>query len=676
MNLRKSILCSLFSILIASGQAFAWGPDGHHTIGAIADRLIAGTQTATEVKSILGDLSLQDASVWADCAKGIDPSKNYTYQTPGKYPECKIFETPALEAEMSDYVRRNDTNCSPKPGGESCHKQYHYSDVSIQHDHYDPSYVGARNDDIVAAVTAAIHVLKGDPAPVPFSFKDKREALLLLAHFVGDIHQPLHVGAIYLDAKGKQVNPDVGTFDPKTSTVGGNDITVKGNYHNLHALWDEIPTSLTVSHLNAALINQAIAIPATDGQLLDWPTMWASDTIGFAGQAYQGLKFGNQQNSKWNTTLPVTYGKKMDGIKQKQLLKAGAHLAQLLQAIVSSPAPVVSFRFAMTDDSRASGGKAAQNNGVSTVVLEAIAKDIASQNAAQKIDFLLFPGDMVTGETNDSTALGSMMDTWMTAMAPVYNANIPIFTTRGNHEYNPMANGASNPADPSLATYKAHFPMPADGPPGEVGLTYSFTHKNAKFIVFDAYAGRTTTFNNSLYAAGSNKGQVMNSWVIDQIDNSTAGVNFAMAHEQMWPSKSHTDCLANDPDSRDALLHALGTHNGTYLAGHDHMYVRGIMTNGSGDKVPSFVVGSGGGGNYDYAAFTGSNYNYTGTANYTVQKSISNSANPTFGYMLVTVYSDNTWSALFRGFQFNKWNDAIDVSLTPITVLDSFKNTD
>lgn len=347
-----------------------------------------------------------------------------------------------------------------------------------------------------------------------------------------------------------------------------------------------------------------------------------------------------------------------------------------LQGVVAAPAPMVSFRFAMTDDSRASGGAAAQNNGVATVVLDAIAKDIAAQNIFQRIDFLLFPGDMVNGATNDSIALGSMMDTWKTAMAPVSTANIPIFTTRGNHEYNPLAKGAVNPADPSLATYKAHFPMPTNGPPGEVGLTYSFTHKNAKFIVFDTYAGRTTTFNNTFFASGANKGQEMNSWVIDQINTSPSGVNFAMAHEQMWPSDSHSDCLANDPDSRDALLHALGAHNGTYLAGHDHMYLRGIMTNSHGEKVPSLVVGTAGGGNYNYAPFTGASYSYTGPSKYTVQKSIANSANPTFGYLLVTVYTDNTWSGQFRGFQFKKWNDATDISLTPLTVQDSFKNSD
>jgi len=66
-------------------------------------------------------------------------------------------------------------------------------------------------------------VLSGKPAPAPFSLLNEKEALLLLAHFVGDLHQPLHVGAIYLDAEAKPVDPARWT-DPLMDTVGGNAI--------------------------------------------------------------------------------------------------------------------------------------------------------------------------------------------------------------------------------------------------------------------------------------------------------------------------------------------------------------------------------------------------------------------------------------------------------------------
>ena len=348
--------------------------------------------------------------------------------------------------------------------------------------------------------------------------------------------------------------------------------------------------------------------------------------------------------------------------------------------------PSVVFKFAVTDDSRAAGGGAivpgfstgfgksnlAQNNGVSTVVMAAIANDVATQG----VDFVLFPGDMITGEINDSTQIGSEFDTWKAIIAPIYNLPIFAFTTRGNHEYNPGAKGANNSLDPSRAAYLAHFAMPNNGPADEAGLTYSFLWKGVKIIGFDQYANRTAAFDNTLYAPGSNKGQMMNSWVINEVNNSTAVLNFVMAHEQIWPSMSHPDCMANDPDSRDALVHALGTHNGTYLAGHDHMYVRGAISNASGDKVPALVVGTGGAGNYDFAPFDVVSAGYTGPAKYNVQKSLSSSANPVFGYLLVTVYSDNTWKGEFHGFNFNKWNNATDVSLTPIRIMDAFNSTE
>ncbi len=326
------------------------------------------------------------------------------------------------------------------------------------------------------------------------------------------------------------------------------------------------------------------------------------------------------------------------------------------------------WRFAVSDDSRAAGSSAAKSNGVATVVMSAIAKDIA----AQGVDFVLFPGDMVTGETNDSTLLGSEFDTWIATTAPIHDAGIPVYTTRGNHEYNPLALGAANPLDPSRQSYLDHFEaQPRNGPYGEKGLTYAVSHKNVKVIGFDQYAGRAGSYDSTKYAPGSNHGQAMSAWVLDEVNASNAPLTFVMAHEQIWPTSSHPDCLANDPDSRDALVDALAAHHGTYLAGHDHMYIRGYMTNAQGQKVPAFTVGTGGGGNYSYKPFDVTAAGYTGPDRYHVDQVLSDSTNPVFGYLLITVYSDDTWSGEFRGFRFNSWNTP-DVSLTPISVMDTF----
>ncbi|HUP05788.1 MAG TPA: S1/P1 nuclease [Caldimonas sp.] len=332
-RLSAALALALWLLLLPS-PAVAWGPDGHHSVGAIADRLIAGSNAALQVSSLLGGLSLEDAAVWADCAKGIDPKQGYRYTSEGQYPECAIFENPAEEAAMADYVRRNDTNCNPKPGEESCHKQYHYADIAIEHDHYDSGFVGAREDDIVHAVIAMTIVLQGGPAPAPFNIKDKREALLLLAHYVGDVHQPLHVGAVYLNASGQRVDPDSGTFSPATETRGGNQLLIDGNAHRkLHAAWDAVPASLKPAKVDSVLGPAARAVRASSGSVPDWPAEWATETQQEAQRAFTGLTFGRKVNSTWSVKLPARYNAKATQIKTPQIEKAGARLAELLHAL-------------------------------------------------------------------------------------------------------------------------------------------------------------------------------------------------------------------------------------------------------------------------------------------------------------------------------------------------------
>ena len=325
----KIVVAAGIACTLVCQMSHAWGPDGHHTVGALADQLIAGTHAEAQVKTILGSLTLADAAVWADCAKGVNP-KTFVYSGEGKYPECKVFETTAGEAEMSDFVQRNST-CVVKPGEEACNKQYHYTDVNIAQSKYKLGLVGTRDDDIVAAISAAAHFLKGDPVPTPFSFKDKHEALLALSHYVGDVHQPLHVGTVYLSATGKRVDPDKSGFDPKTFTTGGNDLTVSGS--NMHSRWDAIPASLMVTKITPAWVTPARNLPATSGDLFTWSTSWATDSLGQAKSAYQGVTFGTLKGTHWPATLPTGYSARMTSIKKTQLTAGGAHLATLLEAI-------------------------------------------------------------------------------------------------------------------------------------------------------------------------------------------------------------------------------------------------------------------------------------------------------------------------------------------------------
>src|SRR5438105_12463181 len=301
-------LCALATV-----PALAFGPEGHMAVGAIADELLKGTHAATELRIILGS-NLRTASVWADCAKGVNET-TFKYGGVGKYPECAIYEkTAASKHLMEDYVQRNVGNCAMTPGAEACHRQYHYADVAIQRPTYKFGEIGTSDHDVVAAINAMIAVLQGKPAPAPFHIADKKEALRLLTHYVGDIHQPLHVGAVYVDAQGNVVDPDQGSFDPITETTGGNDLlldrsgTVK-KPRNLHHEWDTVRGTVINMPVPAAVVTKAKQVQPSAGPMESWAPLWATESVLASQVAYTGLTYQPLDNKAkhYFISLPAGY---------------------------------------------------------------------------------------------------------------------------------------------------------------------------------------------------------------------------------------------------------------------------------------------------------------------------------------------------------------------------------
>jgi hypothetical protein len=192
--------------------------------------------------------------------------------------------------------------------------------------------IGTSDHDIVSAISAAIAVLKGEPSPAPFRINSKKEALRILSHFVGDIHQPLHVAAVYLNAQGQVIDPDKGTFDPATETRGGNDI-LKGS-KKLHALWDGVPAALNADKLLPDALEEARAVPLTPGPMSEWSQSWASETLGEGKKAFQDLTYSQEDPAHhYAVTLPPGYTALRSEIQRTQILRAGARLAQVLSTI-------------------------------------------------------------------------------------------------------------------------------------------------------------------------------------------------------------------------------------------------------------------------------------------------------------------------------------------------------
>ena len=351
---------SIVSTAVFSTPASAWGYQGHEVVGSIADHRL-NANARQQVKNILNgpeaprdpnapvkfapkrELKLREAGPWADCVRSVlrydDGTFHYEvnpdhldYEIP-----CVPFNSVEERARMEHYAKRNWDDCSYRPDGfeRGCHATYHFEDVAIQRSYFDRNDQGTNPHDLVAAIEAAVSVLSGKEAPQPFEITDKKEALLLLAHFVGDLHQPLHVGAIYLDAEGRPVDPDVAhVIDPATETIGGNNI--QDENLNLHREWDDIPTDIGEA-ATSELLKAAQAVPASQGPIDGWPKAWATDTLHAAHDAFQGLKFTplTGSNYKWSVSFDdhATYLRSMDAIKRQQLAKGGARLAEILNTI-------------------------------------------------------------------------------------------------------------------------------------------------------------------------------------------------------------------------------------------------------------------------------------------------------------------------------------------------------
>ncbi|MGM9485606.1 S1/P1 nuclease [Roseateles sp. NT4] len=330
--MRRLLATALLALPLA---AHAWGSDGHQTVAAIAEGLIQGSPAEARVAALLGDMPLTQAAIWADCVKGISPSQGYAYPNPGKYPSCAQLEMPARIAEMADYVKRNDRQCELGLDEDACHKQVHYADIAVQRGRYQPGAVGTRPDDVVGALRAAIRVLQGKPSPGQPNFKSQREALIILVHLVGDIHQPLHVGSLYLDAQGRPVDPDKQGFDRASFTIGGNSFLLDPTTgsKNFHSYWDNVPEALRPRHVDAAWLSEARQIPRDAGHVLDWSARWGSESVVLAATAHEGLQFSPKQGESWQASLPEGYEARAEAIKRQQLTKAGARLAWVLKTV-------------------------------------------------------------------------------------------------------------------------------------------------------------------------------------------------------------------------------------------------------------------------------------------------------------------------------------------------------
>ena len=256
-GIRFQIWLILIFLVVNAQSSAAWGPQGHHVIGLIAD-----SHLQPKVKELIlkkfNINSLADVAIWADRTR-----------------EKRKEENP-----------------------------WHYTNIEEGQWTYD-----AERDCLGGAcVTEKIHKFSGILGDRSASLSQRKDALKYLVHFIGDVHQPLHLG------------------NKKDRGGGTLRFPYRGEVASLHYLWD--------------------------GRLIDW-----GDLLKYAGRLNAKIPegevsiWGSSTVSDWanesrSLALKVAYNIEKEGLTKPyiergrevinlRLTQAGVRLAHTLNTILT-----------------------------------------------------------------------------------------------------------------------------------------------------------------------------------------------------------------------------------------------------------------------------------------------------------------------------------------------------
>lgn len=262
-NLAAVMALVLLACLAGAQPGLAFGAVGHRVVAQIASWQLQPS-VAREVRRLLEGGSLVEASTWADEVRG---EEQYRYLSPWHY-----------------------VNLDPQTGRfEGCPE------------------AGC----VVDALGSAVRALGDRDRPDA----ERRLALRLIAHFVGDVHQPLHVS--------------------HAEDRGGNRIVVDffGEEWNLHSVWDTGIISRrrgSWRRLARQLVETPRDLDATwnDAAVLRWvEESYALATRVVYPSASAGARLGRRYVLAHRPLVDV------------QLHKAGLRLGALLNEVLGEAAP-------------------------------------------------------------------------------------------------------------------------------------------------------------------------------------------------------------------------------------------------------------------------------------------------------------------------------------------------
>ncbi len=254
--------------------AGAWGAEGHRIVGLVAEQLLDARSRAA-LRAIAGDESLADIGLWMD--------------------------------------RERDRLRAEQPGSE----RWHYDNRPVCDPAAGPERYCADGNCASRAYARALGRLADRAAPR----EARLEALRIMVHVLGDLHQPLHA-ADHDDRGGNGVEVRVGR---------------RGRPKSLHAAWDADFVKRAVrGESEAAFAARLVAEHRASLAKLEAGDLaaWEQESYDLArGYAYGRLPgFACERSPAGVVDLPPAYADGAAEIVAERLARAGIRLAAVLRA--------------------------------------------------------------------------------------------------------------------------------------------------------------------------------------------------------------------------------------------------------------------------------------------------------------------------------------------------------
>lgn len=263
--------------VFAASQALAWGDKGHSIVAELAERRLSAKARTVVAELVGAGTSLASVSSWADDFK---------------------FTAAGTKTKRWHFI---DIDIAKPDAGVACG--------------LDPN----EGDCIVAALKREILVL----ADADAGKTARADALAMVVHLVGDIHQPLHCSERAGDGGGNGL--------PVTFQGKGPDGKARTVEASLHQLWDE---TLIDAHAfswgtYAGELETTVMPGLTAGKLEgDYVAGWANECFQQGALVYRALPAAPPAGVR--TIIDEAYQKHVQSVLDRQLAVAGLRLAAIL----------------------------------------------------------------------------------------------------------------------------------------------------------------------------------------------------------------------------------------------------------------------------------------------------------------------------------------------------------